>query len=242
MGRVNGYSTVTENEKPNNRPEPSQQSTPLQPLVQASEPQLHPYVEYSEPQPQPAQPQPQQHGVTTAPAQAQPQIYIQPQIIIQPQIQVSEPVTYGQPTQVGSGYHTYPVQEFHHQPQQVMAPPQQYQQGWYTGLFDCLDDPENAIITLCCPCVTFGQVAEMLDNGGTSCETAGCIYTVIALVIACPCIYSCTYRTKLRGRFGLDESPASDCVTHLCCEYCALCQEYRELNYRGLNPSAGMPF
>lgn len=127
----------------------------------------------------------------------------------------------------------------------------------------------SAIITLFCPCVTFGQIAEMLDNGGTckhtyhrrtkhnqfskitnasiiysdsACETAGCVYTTIACVIACPCIYSCTYRTKLRNRFGLDESPASDCITHLCCEYCALCQEYRELNHRGLNPSAGKSF
>ncbi|MFS8023949.1 putative PLAC8 motif-containing protein [Helianthus anomalus] len=98
----------------------------------------------------------------------------------------------------------------------------------------------SAIITLCCPCVTFGQIANRIDNGRTSCETAGCIYTGIALCIAMPCIYSCTYRTKLRNHFGLFETPASDCITHLCCEYCALCQEYRELNYRGLNPSAGM--
>ncbi|PWA94193.1 suppressor of G2 allele of SKP1 [Artemisia annua] len=31
-----------------------------------------------------------------------------------------------------------------------------------------------AIITLCYPCVTFGKVAEILDNGGISCKTAGC--------------------------------------------------------------------
>ncbi|KAJ9550628.1 hypothetical protein OSB04_014673 [Centaurea solstitialis] len=54
-----------------------------------------------------------------------------------------------------------------------------------------------------------------------------------------PCIISCRYRSKLRSRFALVEDPCTDCMTHCCCEYCALCQEYRELNHRGINPSAG---
>ncbi|KAG6413755.1 hypothetical protein SASPL_126469 [Salvia splendens] len=40
-------------------------------------------------------------------------------------------------------------------------------QPWKSNLFDCMKDPQNAIITLCFPCVTFGQIAEILDNGST---------------------------------------------------------------------------
>ncbi|XP_024023548.1 protein PLANT CADMIUM RESISTANCE 7 [Morus notabilis] len=112
-------------------------------------------------------------------------------------------------------------------------------ENWKTGLFDCMDDPTNAVITALCPCVTFGQVAEIVDNGSTPCATSGLLYGVVAFFIAMPCIMSCTYRAKLRNRFGLVESPAPDWVTHFLCETCAICQEYGELKKRGLDPSIG---
>ncbi|CAK9147773.1 unnamed protein product [Ilex paraguariensis] len=112
-------------------------------------------------------------------------------------------------------------------------------EGWKTGLFDCLEDPGNALVTACFPCLTFGQIAEVIDNGHTSCGTSGMLYGLIACCIAMPCLMSCTYRTKLRNRYGLVESPAPDWVTHCFCEWCALCQEYRELQHRGLDPSIG---
>ncbi|EXB80333.1 hypothetical protein L484_025190 [Morus notabilis] len=88
-------------------------------------------------------------------------------------------------------------------------------ENWKTGLFDCMDDPTNA------------------------CATSGLLYGVVAFFIAMPCIMSCTYRAKLRNRFGLVESPAPDWVTHFLCETCAICQEYGELKKRGLDPSIG---
>ncbi|KAJ9550627.1 hypothetical protein OSB04_014672 [Centaurea solstitialis] len=112
-------------------------------------------------------------------------------------------------------------------------------QGWRNGLFDCLDDPENALITACFPCITFGQIAEIVDNGQTSCATSGLIYGLIAAFIGCPCIMSCGYRTKIRNRYGLMETPAPDWATHCFCEWCALCQEYRELKAYGLDPAIG---
>ncbi|XP_071691271.1 uncharacterized protein [Rutidosis leptorrhynchoides] len=112
-------------------------------------------------------------------------------------------------------------------------------QEWKTGLFDCADDMENAIITVCFPCITFGQIAEILDNGQTSCATSGLLYGLIAALIGIPCIMSCSYRTKMRSRYGLMETPAPDWVTHCFCEWCALCQVYRELKNRGLDPSIG---
>lgn len=117
--------------------------------------------------------------------------------------------------------------------------PQVGTEGWKTGLFDCMDDPLNAIMTACFPCLTFGQIAEIIDNGHTSCATSGMLYGLIAFVIGMPCLISCGYRSKLRSRYGLVESPAPDWITHFFCEYCALCQEYRELQKRGLDPSIG---
>ncbi|KAI3432042.1 uncharacterized protein J3R85_007710 [Psidium guajava] len=110
---------------------------------------------------------------------------------------------------------------------------------WTTGFFDCMDDPLNAVVACCLPCVTFGQIAEIVDRGSTSCGTSGLLYGGIQFLIGCPCLLSCTYRTKLRHRFNLIESPAPDWISHFFCECCALSQEYRELKNRGLDPSIG---
>ncbi|KAF5730374.1 protein PLANT CADMIUM RESISTANCE 6-like isoform X1 [Tripterygium wilfordii] len=112
-------------------------------------------------------------------------------------------------------------------------------EGWTSGLFDCMNDPMNALMTAFFPCLTFGQIAEIVDEGHTTCGTSGILYGAIAFLIGCPCILSCTYRTKMRNKYGLVEAPAPDWATHFLCEWCALCQEYRELNQRGLDPSIG---
>ncbi|KAG9458374.1 hypothetical protein H6P81_002882 [Aristolochia fimbriata] len=112
------------------------------------------------------------------------------------------------------------------QPVQLTTP-------WTTGLFDCMDDPTNALATAFFPCVTFGQIAEILDKGNSTCATSGIIYAVA------PCLLSRGYRKKLRRAFGLVEAPAPDWLTHSLFEWCALCQEYRELNNRGINPALG---
>ncbi|XP_057770550.1 protein PLANT CADMIUM RESISTANCE 7-like [Salvia miltiorrhiza] len=140
-----------------------------------------------------------------------------------------------------------PQQNLNFPQQQFMQPPQRIQMGfvaqenepWKSHLFDCMKNPQNAIITLLFPCVTFGQIAEILDNGSTSCATSGILYSCIAFCIGMPCLMSCGYRSKLRAKFGLVESPAPDCLIHCFCEYCALCQEYRELEDRGFDPSIG---
>ncbi|KAK1267170.1 Protein PLANT CADMIUM RESISTANCE 6 [Acorus gramineus] len=111
--------------------------------------------------------------------------------------------------------------------------------SWTTGLFDCMDDPTNALMTALFPCMTFGQIAEIIDGGHTSCGTSGMMYGCIACLVALPCLISCGYRTKLRAKYDLLEVPAPDWLTHFLCECCALCQEYRELRNRGLDPALG---
>ncbi|PIN13498.1 hypothetical protein CDL12_13883 [Handroanthus impetiginosus] len=38
---------------------------------------------------------------------------------------------------------------------------------WSTGLCDCFSDVPNCCITWWCPCITFGQIAEIVDRGST---------------------------------------------------------------------------
>ncbi|CAA7400870.1 unnamed protein product [Spirodela intermedia] len=110
---------------------------------------------------------------------------------------------------------------------------------WSTGLCECFDDVGNCCITCWCPCITFGQVAEIVDRGSSSCGASGALYTLVAFVTGCPCIYSCFYRSRLRSHYALPESPCPDFIVHCCCEGCALCQEYRELKNRGFDMNIG---
>ncbi|RDX99604.1 Protein PLANT CADMIUM RESISTANCE 2, partial [Mucuna pruriens] len=102
----------------------------------------------------------------------------------------------------------------------------------------------SGCITCWCPCVTFGQVAEIVDKGSTckklvTCGASGALYTLICCVIGCGWVYSCFYRSKMRRQYMLKESPCWDCLVHCCCEPCALCQEYRELENRGFDMVIG---
>lgn len=110
---------------------------------------------------------------------------------------------------------------------------------WSTGLCDCFSDYRNCCITCWCPCITFGQIAEIVDKGSSSCGVNGALYTLIACVTGCPFFYSCFYRAKMRQQHLLKDTPCCDCLLHFCCESCALCQEYRELKNRGYDMSIG---
>lgn len=110
---------------------------------------------------------------------------------------------------------------------------------WSTDLCDCFSDCNNCCITFWCPCVTFGQIAEIIDKGSSSCGTSGALYALICCVTSCCCCLSCFYRTKMRQQYSLRETPCADCLVHCCCEPCALCQEYRELKNHGFDMSIG---
>ncbi|KAK4479713.1 hypothetical protein RD792_015245, partial [Penstemon davidsonii] len=97
----------------------------------------------------------------------------------------------------------------------------------------------SGCVTCWCPCITFGQVAEIVDKGSTSCGVSGALYALISYTTGCGCMYSCCYRQRMRRQYMLSEDPCPDCIVHFCCEYCALCQEYRELKHRGFDMSIG---
>jgi hypothetical protein len=68
---------------------------------------------------------------------------------------------------------------------------------------------------------------------------SGTLYLALASVTGMGCLYSCCYRSRLRGQYGLKEKPCADCCLHWFCEPCALCQEYRELKNRGFDMAIG---
>ncbi|KAL6584650.1 hypothetical protein OROMI_003939 [Orobanche minor] len=113
---------------------------------------------------------------------------------------------------------------------------------WHSELFECHKDPTNAVMTALFPCVTFGQIAEVMDasepsfGSQLSCPFGSCVYLVM-MGVCSQCVIGSRYRTRLRNRYRLVEAPYQDSVTHLFCPFCSLCQEFRELKHRQLDPA-----
>ncbi|CAO2817213.1 unnamed protein product [Amaranthus hypochondriacus] len=121
-----------------------------------------------------------------------------------------------------------------------MGGPNQPSSGEFsTDLCDCCSDASVCCLTCFCPCITFGRIAEIVDEGSSSCEGSGALYLLIRMFTSCHWIYSCTYRSKMKAQYGMPEDSCADCCTHFWCESCALCQEYRELQQRGYDPALG---
>ncbi|XP_024022552.1 protein PLANT CADMIUM RESISTANCE 8 [Morus notabilis] len=110
---------------------------------------------------------------------------------------------------------------------------------WSTGLFDCHENQTNAVMTAFFPCVTFGQIAEVLDGGEMACHLGSFIYLLMMPALCSQWIMGSKYRTKLRKKYGLVEAPYTDVISHVFCSCCSLCQEFRELKIRGLDPALG---
>ncbi|XP_071717528.1 protein PLANT CADMIUM RESISTANCE 2-like [Rutidosis leptorrhynchoides] len=126
-------------------------------------------------------------------------------------------------------------------PYVVGAPPQQHvPPAWSTGLFECFDDIPTLLITAFAPCVTFGQVAEMVDRGQNSCGVYAMLHAGILYFTGCGCLLSAYYRIKMSHLYRLPDDPLINILVHLLCEPCALCQEYRELQARGFNMQLGV--
>ncbi|XP_038981109.1 protein PLANT CADMIUM RESISTANCE 8-like [Phoenix dactylifera] len=110
---------------------------------------------------------------------------------------------------------------------------------WTTTLFDCGMNETNTTMTAFFPCITFGQIAEMLDEGQTSCPLDSFMFILMAPALCTCWILGSNYRLKLRNKYNLVQAPAEDWIVHLFCPFCALCQEFRELQNRGIDPSLG---
>lgn len=109
---------------------------------------------------------------------------------------------------------------------------------WTTDLCGCCSDCDLCCQTCWCPCVSFGQITEVLDEGRSSCFVQGTIYALLC-TIGVPCVYSYRWRQRLRRKYMLEKGCCGDFCLHCCCGWCAICQEHRELQNRGLDPSLG---
>ncbi|GJQ98947.1 PLAC8 motif-containing protein [Tanacetum coccineum] len=110
---------------------------------------------------------------------------------------------------------------------------------WTTGLCGCSEDWSVCCLTYWCPCVAFGRIAEIVDKGNTTCGVGGGMCACLYCCGGCHALYTCFYRSKLRQLYMLPARPCHDCLVHFCCLACALCQEYRELKNRGIDPFLG---
>ncbi|KAK8987794.1 hypothetical protein V6N11_027533 [Hibiscus sabdariffa] len=111
--------------------------------------------------------------------------------------------------------------------------------SWSVGSCDCISDMETCCTACWAPCIIFGQSAEIADKGSISCEASAASYTLAFIVMGCPCLYSCFYRSKLRKQYNLEGNRCGNCLLHFLCEPCALTQEYCELNNRGFDMYIG---
>ncbi|KAI6681554.1 hypothetical protein NL676_035435 [Syzygium grande] len=85
---------------------------------------------------------------------------------------------------------------------------------WKSGIFDCCQHPING------------------------CLTGAFLYFFLFLVL-CHWNVGVRYRKRIRDAFQIAETPVTDRIAHTLCPLCSLCQEFRELKYRGLDPFLG---
>ncbi|GLJ37533.1 hypothetical protein SUGI_0762670 [Cryptomeria japonica] len=107
---------------------------------------------------------------------------------------------------------------------------------WQTDLFGCCMEPSLCFRTCIYPCGTFSNIAAVASNGKISPEQACNDLMTYSLVFAC-CCYTCCIRRKLRKTLNIAGGMCDDFLTHITCCCCALVQEWREIECRGLDDS-----
>jgi len=100
---------------------------------------------------------------------------------------------------------------------------------WKSGLFDCFSDCGTCCVTFVAPCIQYGLNAEQLD--GSSCAGHCCAYYILEQ-LGCCCLIHMQRRQALRQRYNLEED-CNDCLATTFCAPCAICQESREMAFRG---------
>ncbi|XP_047154288.1 protein MID1-COMPLEMENTING ACTIVITY 1-like [Vigna umbellata] len=107
------------------------------------------------------------------------------------------------------------------------------QSEWETDLFACCSEPCLCLKTCFFPCGTFSWIVNVVTRGETSRKRATTNLMAYSIFCVC-CCYSCCIRGKLRSKFNIEGGLCDDYLTHLMCCCCALVQEWRELQLRGL--------
>lgn len=117
-------------------------------------------------------------------------------------------------------------------------PEDQAKSAWEADLFDCCSEPCLSLKTCIYPCGTFSWIANVVSQGKISREHACNDLIAYSLFCGC-CFYTCCVRKKLRKHFNIEGGSCDDFLTHLMCCCCAMVQEWRELELRGVDGCQG---
>lgn len=104
---------------------------------------------------------------------------------------------------------------------------------WHADLLGCCSEPYLCIKTFFYPCGTFSKVATVATNRHMSSAEACNELMAYSLILSC-CCYTCCVRRKLRKALNITGGFVDDFLSHLMCCCCALVQEWREVEIRGV--------
>ncbi|KAG6512041.1 hypothetical protein ZIOFF_030132 [Zingiber officinale] len=103
------------------------------------------------------------------------------------------------------------------------------QRMWEGDIVDCFDDRRIAIETACCPCYRFGKNMRRASLG--SCFLQATVYLIFVAGALFNFIAFGVFRARLKKQFNIKGNGTllDDCLNHLICPCCTLCQESRTL-------------
>ncbi|KAK9713205.1 hypothetical protein RND81_06G011500 [Saponaria officinalis] len=107
-------------------------------------------------------------------------------------------------------------------------------QEWNTDLLDCCAEPCLCLKTLFYPCGTFAKISTVANNRHMTSAAACNDLVAYSLILSC-CCYTCCVRGKLRKMLNIKGGMFDDFLSHFMCCCCALVQEWREVEIRGIH-------
>ncbi|XP_047065658.1 cell number regulator 2-like [Lolium rigidum] len=119
-------------------------------------------------------------------------------------------------------------------------------------VIDCFDDQRIALEAACCPCYRFGKNMRRANLGSCFFQAMAYFISLVAVLVSLIAfsvtrhhvylymglgsviliaIYTGYFRRRIRKQFNIlgTDSSLDDCVLHLICPCCTLCQEARTL-------------
>ncbi|XP_076910098.1 protein MID1-COMPLEMENTING ACTIVITY 1-like isoform X1 [Bidens hawaiensis] len=105
---------------------------------------------------------------------------------------------------------------------------------WHSDLLGCCSEPKMCLKTFFFPCGTFSRIASVATNRHMTSGEACNELMAYSLILSC-CCYTCCIRGKLRKTFGITGGWCDDFLSHVMCCCCALVQELREVEMRGIH-------
>ncbi len=107
-------------------------------------------------------------------------------------------------------------------------------QGFSTPAHGCFSDPLGCMLTMCCPCVAYGRVAQV---------SLGVPWYLMCATYACchnfACCLGLASRHELRSKLNIEGHWCGDVCVHAFAQPCALCQELREVDMVARGERAG---